>query len=117
MNKTTAPAALEACIRECTACHDLCVETAQWCLEQGGPHAAPDHVRFLLDCAEICQTSANFMLRKSELHALVCDACAEICTRCAEDCERFSGDSRMEQCAAVCRSCAESCRNLAGMHD
>ena len=30
----------------------------------------------LLDCAEICQTSANFMLRGSPLHTNTCAACA-----------------------------------------
>jgi hypothetical protein len=30
----------------------------------------------LLDCAEICQTAANFMLRNSELHSRTCAVCA-----------------------------------------
>lgn len=112
MQKTTSPAQLEQCIRECTACHEICLDTVRYCLEQGGKHAAPEHIRLLLDCAEICQTSANFMLRGSDLHAYTCGVCAEVCARCAEDCEKF-GDARMSQCAAACRSCAESCRTMA----
>jgi hypothetical protein len=116
MQKTASPAQLEQCVRECSACHELCVDTVRFCLEQGGPHASPEHIRLLLDCAEICQTSANFMLRSSDLHAHTCAVCAEVCMRCAESCERFEGDARMTQCAQVCRSCAESCQQMAQSH-
>ena len=68
----------------------------------------------LLDCAEICQTSANFMLRMSDLHGLTCGVCAEVCERCAEDCERFVDDIMMQACAQACRHCAASCREMAG---
>jgi hypothetical protein len=80
----------------------------------GGEHAKPGHIRLLLDCAEICETSANFMLRTSDLHHLTCGVCAEVCTRCAEDCERFVDDIMMQACAQACRHCAESCQEMAG---
>jgi hypothetical protein len=68
----------------------------------------------LLDCAEICQTSANFMLRGSDLHQRTCAICAEVCRACAEDCERMAdGDKMMLECARQCRSCAESCERMA----
>src|SRR5439155_221266 len=70
-------------------------------------------VRLLLDCAEICQTCANFMLPNSPLHAITCAACAGICERCAVECERFAGDMQMEACARMCRTCAESCKEMA----
>ena len=77
-------------------------------------HAEPNHIRLMMDCAEICQTSANFMLRGSDLHHLTCAACAEICDRCAADCDRMSDDPRMAACAEECRRCAESCRQMSG---
>jgi hypothetical protein len=104
---------LEQSIRECTDCHRICTETITYCLQQGGPHAEAAHIRLLLDCAEICQTSANFMLRGSDLHGRTCGVCAEVCARCAQDCERFSDDVQMRRCAQTCRSCAESCRSMA----
>lgn len=106
---------MRACIEECHSCHDICTETVTHCLEMGGEHAEPGHIRLLLDCAEICQTSANFMQRVSDFHVQVCGVCADVCERCAEDCERFEDDEIMQQCAEVCRSCASSCREMAGM--
>jgi hypothetical protein len=102
---------MQRCIEECQRCHSVCLSmAATHCLEMGGKHVEPQHFRTMLDCAEICQTSANFMLRNSSLHAHTCRACAEVCAACADDCERV-GD--MEACVEACRSCAESCRKMA----
>jgi hypothetical protein len=105
--------AMLRCIDNCVDCAAICTETVMHCLEMGGEHAAPGHIRLLLDCAEICQTSANFMLRHSELHGRTCGVCAEVCERCAEDCARFTDDAVMQQCAEMCRTCAQSCREMA----
>jgi hypothetical protein len=67
----------------------------------------------MMDCADICHTSANFMIRGSDLHGHVCAACAEVCQRCADDCARMADDLRMKACADTCRHCAESCRQMA----
>jgi len=98
-----------------TECHNICLETVSHCLQMGGNHARPEHITVLLDCAEICQLSANFMLRKSNLHALSCATCAEICDRCAQSCDGFrdEADQTMKQCAEICRRCAEACRRMA----
>ncbi len=103
---------MRECTQECHHCHDVCMETISHCLQMGGEHADPRHIQLLMDCAEICQTSANFMLRMSEFHGQTCGVCAEVCKRCAEDCERFD-DEMMRQCAEACRSCASSCREMA----
>ena len=104
---------LSACIAACSDCHGICLATVQHCLSIGGDHAEPDHVKTLLDCAQACETSRDFMLRGSSLHASTCAVCAEACERCAESCERLDGDA-MERCAEICRTCAESCRSMAG---
>jgi hypothetical protein len=64
----------------------------------------------MINCAEICQTSANFMLSGSELHKLTCGVCAKVCRRCAEDCERVG---EMDPCVEACRACADSCERMA----
>ena len=101
---------IEQCIENCLYCHRLCLEAIMYCLEMGGQHADSSHLQLLLDCTEICQTSANFMLRGSELHAALCDVCAKVCERCAESCEQFGEDAKMQACAAICHRCAESCQ-------
>lgn len=100
------------CIEVCHECHQVCLETVQYCLQKGGKHADPAHIKLLLDCAEICQTSENFMLRGSDRHDVTCGACAEICEACAVACESMGNDEQMRKCAEVCRRCADSCRQM-----
>jgi hypothetical protein len=103
---------LQECIESCIECHHICLEMAMnHCLEQGGKHVAPEHFRLMMNCAEICQTAANFMLSGSHLHQQTCAICAEVCEACAESCEKLSG---MEECVRACRMCAASCREMAG---
>ena len=104
---------MQQCIENCQRCHATCLSMlSQHCLEVGGQHVEPAHFRLMLDCAQICQTSADFMLRGSEHHAHVCRECAEICAKCADSCEAV-GD--MEECVKACRTCAESCGKMAQM--
>jgi hypothetical protein len=105
---------MQQCIDECTRCHAICLQTVGHCLELGGKHADPAYIRLLLDCAEICQTSANFLLRGSDLHQRTCAVCAEVCRACAESCERMGRDDEMmQQCAEECRRCQQSCERMA----
>jgi hypothetical protein len=104
---------MQRCIEECEHCHGICLETVTHCLQMGGAHAEAAHIRLLLDCAQICEVSADFMHRGSDLHARVCAVCAEVCEWCAEDCERFEDDAQMKACAEACRRCAQSCREMA----
>lgn len=101
---------IEQCIEQCQQCQRVCLETITYCRELGGAHAESGQFRLLFDCAEICQTAADFMLRNSDLHATVCSSCAEVCLHCAVACEQFGDDERMKVCAAACRRCAEHCQ-------
>jgi hypothetical protein len=104
--------ALEQGVQSVRECHQLCVETASYCLQMGGRHVEPGHLRLLQDCAEICATTLTFMLRTSDFHPQLSGACAEVCEACAAACEHFTGDQQMEACASICRSCAEACRRI-----
>jgi hypothetical protein len=98
-------------MQNCMDCHRTCAQMAMThCLEMGGEHVAPDHVRLMLLCAEICRTSATFLMSGSDLHQLTCGVCAEVCGRCAKDCERIG---EMDACVEACRRCAESCESMA----
>jgi hypothetical protein len=103
---------MQTCVDDCQECWRICTETSQHCLSKGGRHAEADHIRSLLDCADICRTAADFMLRGSDLHPQTCDICAAACDRCADSCEQMSDDDMMRDCAEVCRRCAESCRQM-----
>ncbi|MGH7265830.1 MAG: four-helix bundle copper-binding protein [Candidatus Rokuibacteriota bacterium] len=105
---------MRRCTDECLACHRACLETVAYCLQQGGRHAETAHIRLLLDCADICATSADFMLRGSDLYGQTCTVCAEVCDRCARAGEQFGDDAVMRACADACRRGAESCRRMAG---
>ena len=105
---------MEACIENCTECQRICLEAVQHCLRRGGAHARPELIRLLLDCSQICQTSADFMTRNSELHHETCELCAQVCSRCAEKCAALGGaDPQMQECADICAQCAGSCREMA----
>ena len=106
---------LQECIANCRECATVCLQTARHCLDLAGEHAAAAHIVTLLDCADICFTSAAFMSRGSDMHQRTCEVCAEACERCAEACERFPDDATMRACAEMCRRCAESCRRMASM--
>lgn len=77
--------------------------------------ASASLIAMLNDCAELCQATANSMLRESALHRILCRACADACERCAEECGRHSEDQRIARCSATCKKCAASCRMMADM--
>ena len=104
---------VQDCIEACLNCHAACTMTAQHALAEGGEKGDINMVGVLLDCAEICQTSANFLLRGSPFHAVTCAACAELCRACEEACRSISGDERLVHCAEICAACAESCERMA----
>jgi hypothetical protein len=109
---TTNDSSMQSCIDACNQCYQMCLRTAMnHCLESGGRHVDPQHFRLMMNCAEICQTSVNFMLSHSAFSSQICGVCAETCEACAESCEQI-GD--MEDCARTCRECAKHCRQMAG---
>src|SRR3546814_15564629 len=83
-----------------------------YCLSQGGQHAAPEHIALLSACADICATSADAMLTGASVSPVICGTCAEVCRKCAQSCERMGDDAQMKHCAEVCMRCAESCATM-----
>lgn len=102
----------QTCIESCWRSHVMCLETERYCLEKGGTHVMPKHLALLADCAEMCQKTANSLLRRSPQHGAVCIACAQLCDACAQACEAMKDDERMLQCARTCRDCAMHCREM-----
>ena len=114
MPHTMKDTSMDACIAACKDCEAVCLETLGHCLEIGGEHASRSHITTLADCAQLCATSAAFMMRESDLHTETCRACAAVCDACAESCESMAeSDETMKRCAEACRACAEECRRMA----
>jgi hypothetical protein len=104
---------MKKCIQLCEECHAVCIQTVGHCVKLGGRHAAPDHIRLLLDCAQICETTADYLIRGSSLHERMCGLCAEVCRQCADNCLQIAGDDQMvKKCAEMCKSCAGSCERM-----
>ena len=102
----------QACIDACLECHRVCEEMAfDHCLRMGGRHVEREHYMLMLNCADICRTSAHFMMADSKLHEDVCRVCADVCEACAESCSHLEG---MERCVEACRACEQQCRQMAG---
>jgi len=94
-------------------CHQECTETFQYCLQHGGEHADPHHLKIMQTSIEICYSSARFMMLQSPYHQIICELCAQICMACAKSCEELKDDA-MLRCAEICRRCAESCSQMVG---
>lgn len=92
---------VQACIVDCLECYTVC--------RQGGRHEDAEHVRLMQDCAELCRTTADFLLRGSSFSAQLAAACADVCSACAESCEALDQQASAE----ACRGCARSCRRVA----
>lgn len=110
-NTSTSASAMQSCIDACSHCHQICLQTAMnHCLTTGGKHMEPEHFRLMMDCAAICQTSANFQLGGSSFSQQLCGVCADVCEACAKSCEAVGG---MDECVTACRRCAKSCHSMA----
>jgi hypothetical protein len=99
------------CLKNSLDCYQECTETLTRCTAMGDKHSAPEHLNRLMDCARICVTNADFMLRNSNYYQQTCGITANICDECSDSCDMFEEDF-MKQCANVCRRCAESCREM-----
>jgi hypothetical protein len=112
MQATSLDPGMQQCIDQCLVCYRTCMQTAMnRCLEMGGAHVEPSHFRLMINCSEMCRTTAEFMMSSSPLHAQACAACAAVCDACAQSCEQIDG---MDDCVQVCRACALSCHKMAG---
>jgi len=99
-----------ACIEASLKCHAVCLSTAMThCIETGGRHSRPQHLRVMLDCAATCSYAADIVSHKSQIHDKVCALAADVCDLCAAECDQLDG---MEDCASACREAASACRTL-----
>ena len=108
---------LDECIAMCWQARNSCQKTLfQHCLPTGGDHVAPAHVELMISCMEIAQAAADFMVRNSPTHPLICSACANVCDATADSCEALICNEKpcieMQRCADILRACAMKCRTV-----
>lgn len=106
---------MQQAISNAMSCASSCLESINYCSHMGGKHVEASHLGLLIDCARICDITADYMLRESEFHPEICGICADVCDQCAKSCDQFQGDDQMEDCAQKCRACASTCRQMAKM--
>lgn len=100
--------------QDCLDCYTTCLKTIGHCLQMGGEHAGEPHIKLMMDCAEICQLMASFLVRGSTSYSRINVICAEICEQCATNCEQMMGeDTQMRACAEACRRCADMAQKTA----
>lgn len=107
----------QKCIEACTGCAQECQEMLfTHCLEKGGEHLKPEHVKLMSDCIDVCNTAVKLMLKDSEYAPDLCAICADLCDDCADSCEEIGG-KEMTRCAETCRKCADLCRSMSESYD
>lgn len=110
MTRLALTPSMTACINDCNQCHLVCLTMATgYCLEKGGHHIAPEHLRAMLVCAEICRTAAYVLITGSTLHRQMCAVCADMCDACMTSCHDLDG---MEECIKACKRCKSSCEEM-----
>jgi hypothetical protein len=107
MGRATPFSDTKQCITHCMDCYRMCIETAMThCLRAGGAHVEPSHFRLMINCADLCRATADFLLSESEFEARICALCADVCEACAASCREVG---EMEDCVLACEICSGSC--------
>ena len=105
---------MRRCIEATSDCYTVCTETLNYRLNGGADIPDPEHVRLLIDCCEVCQTTQNSLLRASELGTMLSAVTVEACEKVSESLRAIDGsDEQLEHCADVCDETADCCRELA----
>ena len=96
---------LDICIAACNFC-------AASCLKEEHLHMLTQCIRYDMDCAEVCRTTAILLARDSAHGKHLLKECIELCEACAAECEQHDHD-HCKACAKACRGCAEACKAAA----
>lgn len=101
----------QECVDKLLDCYKACGVCLQHCISMGGTHATEEHLSVLIECEEICQTAADFLMSDSKFAQELCGICARVADNCADSCLEVDGnDETMKECAHACREAAEACR-------
>ncbi|MFC7309576.1 hypothetical protein ACFQVC_35865 [Streptomyces monticola] len=98
------------CAQACVECARACTATVP--VPELGESRRPD-----LKCAQVCETTRQFLSREDatdpEVHRGQVEYCADVCALCAAACERLAPvRDECARCAEACRRCERACREF-----
>lgn len=106
-----------ACLEACLSCAQVCRSCADACVAEAKGDMLTPCIRRNMDCAAICDATAQVLSRTSQpdwrVVTALLQACAAACGSCATECERHA--QMMEHCrvcAEACRECEQACAAL-----
>lgn len=102
---------LRACVEACDDCQRTLRDAAHGVAD--GASKRPMR-RLLLDCAEICEATANYASAGSVFLPEVVAGCVRICDECGAACEALPADAGLDACIDACRRAAAACFALSG---
>lgn len=99
-------------------CAQVCASCADACLAEPNVAELTQCIRFNLDCADLCTSTALVGARRTGSNERVIQrllaTCAEACRLCGDECSRHA--QHMEHCricAEACRECEQACSEAA----
>lgn len=99
----------QACIDACSKCAQACLECFDACLQESDVADRVKHIKMLVECALMCQSSIAMMSMDAQNAKNHCKMCAKMCEKCAKSCSEFD-DEHCTECSEVCYDCAEQCK-------
>ena len=109
MNEPRLPSAtdLRAAFLACLRAHEACEAAVALALRAESGERVNDRVGALLDCADVCRTTARQIRYASPLLRGTAGVAAELCDRAAEACAAAAHAEAIRRAAACCRRVAE----------
>jgi hypothetical protein len=98
------------CIEACLKCVHMCYRCASADLQEEQHHMARC-VQLNLECAAVCNATAQLMSLGSEQSVAIAKLCAEICRKCEGECRKHIMQ-HCQECANACHHCAVLCTAL-----
>jgi len=112
--RVPSPTDLRAAFLACLRAHEAC-EAAVGQVLRTDDGAVDERVGALLDCADVCRTTARQIRHGSPLLRGTAGVAAELCERAAEACAALARVPAMQGYAEACRRSAACCRRLADL--
>jgi hypothetical protein len=68
----------------------------------------PTYLKHLNACSEVCEFTANMLLKGKAGTGLLCDIATRVCGKCADSCEKAE-EPHIKSIAELCRKTAAAC--------